>query len=336
MKYLVTGGAGFIGSHLSEYLLSQGHSVCAIDDLSTGAVANIAKIRGHRKFAYIFSSVLDLGVMAEAIDSADVVVHLAASVGVRVVVESSVRTIENNVMGTESVLRLAARKQKKVVVISTCEVYGKSSRVPFSEDDDIVIGPSTIGRWSYACSKALDEFLALAYCREKKTPVLVARLFNTVGPRQTSRYGMVVPSFVRQALNNEPITVYGDGSQTRCFTDVADIVDGIVRVCEADAVGETFNLGSNEEVTINELAELVRNVTDSRSSIVHIPYEQAYGEGFEDIQRLVPSIEKASRILGYRPTRNLRQIIDRIVEWSSAISDDPPFPGALATSPRLD
>ena len=326
MKYLITGGAGFIGSHLSEYLLCLGHSVCIIDDLSTGALTNIAKFRRHRNFAYIFGSILDPGVMAEAIDSADVVVHLAASVGVRVVIESSVGTIVNNLIGTESVLRLAARTRKKVVVISTCEVYGKSNKVPFSDDDDIVIGPAIVGRWSYACSKALNEFLALAYWREKKTPVLVARLFNTVGPRQTGRYGMVVPSFVRQALNNEPITVYGNGRQTRCFTDVADIVDGIVRVCETDAVGETFNLGSNEEVTINELAELVCDVTCSRSPIVHIPYEQAYGDGFEDIQRLVPSIEKASRVLGYRPTRTLRQIIERIVDWNLAVGDDLRFP----------
>jgi UDP-glucose 4-epimerase len=336
MKYLVTGGAGFIGSHLCEYLLSQGHSVCAIDDLSTGTLTNIAKIRQHRNFTYRFCSILDLGVMPEPIDAADVVVHLAASVGVRVVVQSPVRTIVNNLIGTESVLRLAARKRKKVVVISTCEVYGKSDRVPFSDDDDIVIGPASVGRWSYACSKALDEFLALAYWRENKTPVLVARLFNTVGPRQTDRYGMVVPSFVRQALNHEPITVFGDGSQTRCFTDVADIVDGIVRVCETDAVGETFNLGSNEEVTINALAELVRNVSGSRSPIVHIPYEQAYGDGFEDIQRLVPSIEKASRVLGYRPTRNLRQIIQRIVDWNLAGGDDSPFPGALAANRLAD
>jgi UDP-glucose 4-epimerase len=332
MKYLVTGGAGFIGSHLCEYLLSQGHSVCLIDDLSTGAVANIAKIRGHRNLAYIFSSVLDRGVLAESIDSADVIVHLAASVGVRVVVESPVRTIENNVMGSEIVLRLAARKNKRVIITSTSEVYGKSNKVPFCEDDDIVIGPSTRGRWSYACSKALDEFLGLAYWREKKTPVLIARLFNTVGPRQIGRYGMVVPRFVRQALDSEPITVYGDGRQTRCFTDVADIVDGIARMSVVQTAGEIFNLGSNEEVTINELAELVRNITCSRSPIVHLPYEEAYGEGFEDMQRRVPSIEKASRVLGYRPTRNLREIIERIVEWNLATAEDPPFPGALVAN----
>jgi len=316
VKALITGGAGFIGSHLSGHLLDLGDEVWVVDDLSTGSIENIEHFKGHPRFHYQISSMANVPQLAELVDRSDVVYHLAAAVGVRLIVESPVRTIETNIRGTEIVLECAAKKQKLVVIASTSEVYGKADKVPFCEDDDLVIGPTTKGRWSYACSKAIDEFLALAYWKEKRVPVIVARLFNTVGPRQTGRYGMVLPSFVRQALRGEPITVFGNGSQSRCFAYVGDVVQALAGLARLDAArGEVFNLGNDEEVTINELAERVRLAARSRSEIVHIPYEQAYEAGFEDMQRRVPSLQKIRRFLGYRPVTGLDEIILKVVEY---------------------
>lgn len=318
MNYLITGGAGFIGSHLSELLLVEGHRVSVIDDLSTGSAVNVAHLRSDPNFSCIYASLFDRSLTAELVDNADIVVHLAAAVGVKLIVQSPVHTIEANILGTEQILKLAAKKGKKVVLASTSEIYGKSTNMPFSEHDDMVFGPSIRSRWSYACSKAIDEFLALAYYREKHTPVVIVRLFNTVGPRQTGHYGMVVPRFVRQALRNEPITVYGDGTQKRCFSYVGDIVSAIYRLSqESRAVGEIFNLGSDQEISINQLAELVREVTTSHSNIIHIPYTEAYGEGFEDMVRRVPNLAKAARVIGYRPTLQIRQIVERVAAHMS-------------------
>lgn len=313
MNYLVTGGAGFIGSHLVEALLKDGHTVAIIDDLSTGSILNIDHVKKEPRFQYVLDTVMNRAVMMEMIDRADVIVHLAAAVGVRLIVESPVRTIETNIKGTEVVLELAAKKKKKVLIASTSEVYGKASKVPFCEDDDLVMGATGKGRWSYACSKMIDEFLALAYWREKQVPTVVVRLFNTVGPRQTGQYGMVVPRFVTQARRNEPITVYGDGTQRRCFTWVGDVVRALIALSQhPGAVGEIFNLGSTEEVTILELAERAKGLTGSQSPILFVPYEQAYAKGFEDMARRVPSIQKAERLIGYRPTMGLDGILKSV------------------------
>lgn len=313
MNYLVTGGAGFIGSHLVEALLKDGHTVAIIDDLSTGSMLNIDHVKKEPRFQYVLDTVMNRAVMMEMIDRADVIVHLAAAVGVRLIVESPVRTIETNIKGTEVVLELAAKKKKKVLIASTSEVYGKALKVPFCEDDDLVMGATGKGRWSYACSKMIDEFLALAYWREKQVPTVVVRLFNTVGPRQTGQYGMVVPRFVTQARRNEPITVYGDGTQRRCFTWVGDVVRALIALSQhPGAVGEIFNLGSTEEVTILELAERAKGLTGSQSPILFVPYEQAYAKGFEDMARRVPSIEKAERLIGYRPTMGLDGILKSV------------------------
>ncbi len=315
MRVLITGGAGFIGSHLADAYLARGDEVAVLDDLSTGSMENIRHLKHHPRFHYTVDSVHKASVVAELIDECDVVFHLAAAVGVRLIVESPVRTIETNVHGTEVVLAQANKKQKKVLVASTSEVYGLSTQVPFREDGPLVMGASTKGRWSYACSKALDEFLALAYCREKKLPVVVVRLFNTVGPRQTGRYGMVIPNFVRQALAGRPITVYGDGTQTRCFCDVRDVVGALVALMDHPAaVGEVFNVGSNEEVSIAELAEVVKVLADSRSELVYVPYGEAYEAGFEDMPRRVPDIGKINRLVGFRPTRSLEQILTGVIE----------------------
>jgi UDP-glucose 4-epimerase len=319
MNYLITGGSGFIGSHLSEFLLSQRHRVAVIDDLSTGSAANVAHLRANPNFSCIFASLFDRSLTAELVDDADIIVHLAASVGVKLIVQSPVRTIETNILGTEHILKLAAKKGKKVIITSTSEIYGKSSKMPFCEDDDMVFGPSIRSRWSYACSKAIDEFLGLAYYREKGTPVIIVRLFNTVGPRQTGHYGMVLPRFVRQALHSEPITVYGDGTQRRCFSYVGDIVGAIYRLTqEPRAIGEIFNLGTDREVSINQLAELVLEITLSHSKIIHIPYSEAYGEGFEDMPRRVPSLEKVRGLIGYRPTLELREIVEKVANYMSS------------------
>lgn len=319
MRALITGGAGFIGSHLAEALLSGGYEVCVIDDLSTGSFRNIQHLRTHGKFSYVIDTVMNRAVMAELVDLSDVVFHLAAAVGVRLIVESPVRTIETNVKGTEVVLDLANKKKRKVIIASTSEVYGKASKVPFREDDDLVMGATTRGRWSYACSKALDEFLALAYWKEKRVPTVVARLFNTVGPRQTGQYGMVVPTFVRQALHNEPITVYGDGLQTRCFCYVEDVVEALIALSiHPAAVGEIFNIGSDQEIAIYELGRHVQVLTRCKSEIIQVPYEKAYEEGFEDMPRRVPSIEKLHRFIGYQPTLDIDGILKRVIEHMKA------------------
>jgi UDP-glucose 4-epimerase len=322
MKVLITGGAGFIGSHLSERLLDAGAHVLVLDDLSTGAIANIEHLIGREGFSYRIGSVREAPLVAELVDRCDVTVHLAAAVGVRLIVEKPVHTIETNVHGTEVVLNAVARKGRKVVLASTSEVYGKSQRTPFSEDDDLVLGPTLHSRWAYACSKALDEWLGLAYLREKGVPVVITRFFNTVGPRQTGRYGMVLPTFVRQALANEPITVYGTGDQSRCFGHVADAVEAIVRLIRTpEAVGNVYNVGADEEVTINQLAELVRDMAGSRSEIVHVPYGEAYAEGFEDMARRVPDVRKLERTIGFRPRTPLRQIVADVIAYERAHTD---------------
>ncbi len=314
MKALLTGGAGFVGSHLAEALLAGGHHVIGIDDLSTGSMENIAHLKGRPGFEYVIDSIMNERLLAELIDRADVVFHLAAAVGVKLIVEAPVRTIETNVHGTEVVLKHASKKGKLVVIFSTSEVYGKSAAVPFREDADLVLGPTPKHRWAYACSKAIDEFLALAYYRERGLPVIIVRLFNTVGPRQTGRYGMVIPTFVRQALAGEPITVYGDGTQSRSFTDVSDVVGGLVRlVAEPAAVGQVFNIGTSEEITILALAEKVRAATGSRSRIAFVPYDEAYEAGFEDMPRRVPDLAKIRAIVGYRATLGLDEILERII-----------------------
>ena len=314
MRALITGGAGFIGSHLAERLLDEGHQVFVLDDLSTGSFENIAHLKGHPKFSYTIDTVTNESLLSELVDQCDVIFHLAAAVGVRLIVEAPVRTIETNVHGTEVVLRAAAKKNKVVVIASTSEVYGKSADVPFREDGDLALGPTSKHRWAYACSKAIDEFLALAYWKERKLPVIVVRFFNTVGPRQTGRYGMVVPTFVRQALDGQPITVYGDGMQSRCFTYVGDVVNALVKLCqEPRAIGEVFNLGNEEEVSIRELAERVKASTGSASPIVTIPYDQAYESGFEDMPRRVPDISKVRALIGFEPKVKLDEILQLVI-----------------------
>jgi UDP-glucose 4-epimerase len=316
MRILITGGAGFIGSHLSDLLLGRDHDVTVIDDLSTGSMENIRQAKENPRFQYFIDTIFNKPLLAELIDDAEVVFHLAAAVGVLNIVESPVRTIETNVGGSELVLELAAKKKKRVLIASTSEVYGKSTKFPFSEEDDLVLGPTTKGRWSYACSKAIDEFLALAYHRERKLPVTIVRLFNTVGPRQTGRYGMVLPTFVKQALCGEPLTVFGDGEQSRCFTHVGDIVKGLVQCVSCNAAaGQVFNLGNIEEVTMNTLAEKVIEATGSASTIKYLSYDEAYGAGFEDMQRRVPDISKARQWFGYAPTQSLDDIIESVVAY---------------------
>jgi len=318
---LITGGAGFIGSHLADALIERGDRVAIIDDLSTGAVANIRHLKGHPNFSYTLDTIANEAVLAELIDESDAVVHLAAAVGVQLIVQSPVRTIETNVNGTELVLRWAAKKGKTVLIASTSEVYGKSERAPFREDDDLVLGPSTINRWSYACSKLLDEFLALAYHKERDLPVIIARLFNTVGPRQTGRYGMVVPRFVRAALRNVPLRVYGDGQQTRCFCYVGDTVRALIALLDhPDAVGKVFNVGNPQEVSILELAQRVVKLAQSSSPIVLVPYEHAYEAGFEDMRRRVPDISRLTALTGFRPTLDLDDIIRTVIEYEQAHS----------------
>ena len=313
-RSLITGGAGFVGSHLAEELLRRGEEIFVIDDLSTGRIDNIESLKPNPRFHYVIDSVHNEPVLAELIDRCDVVYHLAAAVGVKLIVESPVNTIETNVHGTEVVLKLANKKKKKVLITSTSEVYGKSTSVPFREDQDLVLGPTTKGRWSYACSKAIDEFLAIAYWHEKRLPVVIVRLFNTVGPRQTGRYGMVIPNFVQQALNEEPITVFGDGTQSRAFGYVGDVVRALADLARhPQAVGEVFNIGNTNEITMNALAELIKQMTGSESGITHIPYDQAYEQGFEDMPRRVPDISKIQRLIGYQPTVALEQILERVI-----------------------
>ena len=332
MKVLITGGAGFIGSHLAERCLSEGWCVSVLDDLSTGSFENIAHLKGRPKFDYIIDTVFNVPLVAELVDCCDIVFHLAAAVGVRLIVDSPVKTIETNVHGTEIVLRAVGKKQKRIVIASTSEVYGKSNCVPFREDADLVMGATTRGRWSYACSKALDEFLALAYFNEKGVPATVVRLFNTVGPRQTGRYGMVIPTLIRQALLGEPITVYGDGKQRRCFGYVGDIVEALVRIAKsASVVGEVINIGNDEEISIRGLAEMIKSRTRSDSEIIQVPYDQAYGPGFEDMFRRVPCLEKLKRLLDYRPSTPLPVILDSVVaDIQERLSEE--TAGMLATA----
>lgn len=316
MRALITGGAGFIGSHLAETLLGAGHEVWIIDDLSTGAIDNIAGFKDHPKLHYAIEDVITGASLPEFVDRADVVYHLAAAVGVRLIVDEPVRTIETNIKGTEAVLRHAAKKQKPVLIASTSEAYGKSADVPFREDGDTVLGPTTRSRWSYACSKLIDEFLALSYHRERKLPAVVARLFNCVGPRQTGRYGMVVPRFVKQALGGGPITVYGDGSQSRCFADVSDVVRGLIALmAEPKAYGGIFNIGNDEEVTIRALADRVRDRVNPKAQIHTIPYDQAYEPGFEDLKRRKPCLDRIRSVIDYRCTVSLDEIIDRVARF---------------------
>jgi len=315
MRALITGGAGFVGSHLSEALLADGHEVFALDNLSTGSIDNIEHLKTNPRFHYTIESVTNEPVLAEHIDRCDVIFHLAAAVGVRKIVEEPVATIETNVHGTEVVLKHANKKKKLVVIASTSEVYGKSLEVPFREDADLVLGPTPKHRWAYACSKAIDEFLALAYWKEKKLPVIIIRLFNTVGPRQSGQYGMVIPNFVRQALANQPITVFGDGTQSRSFTYVGDVVSGLLKLVQhPKAVGEVFNIGNGQEISMNALAAKIKAMTGSTSDIVLIPYDQAYEAGFEDMPRRVPELSKIRNLVGYEPRVHLDEILTRVID----------------------
>ena len=315
MRVLITGGAGFVGSHLAEALLERGDEVFALDNLSTGSIDNITHLKDHPRFHYTIDTVTNEPVLAELIDRCDVIVHLAAAVGVKLIVEAPVHTIETNVHGTEVVLKHANKKKKLVLIASTSEVYGKSADVPFREDADLVLGPTSKHRWAYACSKLIDEFLALAYWKERKLPVIIVRLFNTVGPRQTGQYGMVIPNFVRQALAGQPITVYGDGRQSRSFTYVGDVVRAMVALInEPRAVGQVFNIGNGKEISIGQLATKVRDLVGSASEIVLVPYEQAYEAGFEDMARRVPDISKIRALIGYEPVVELDETLTRVVE----------------------
>jgi UDP-glucose 4-epimerase len=315
MRVLITGGSGFVGSHLAEALLERGDEVFILDDLSTGSIDNIVHLKGNPRFHYTIDTVTNEPVLAELLDRCDVVVHLAAAVGVKLIVEQPVHTIETNVHGTEVVLKHANKKKKLVLIASTSEVYGKSTDVPFDEKQDLVLGATTKHRWAYACSKMIDEFLALAYWKERKLPVIVVRLFNTVGPRQTGQYGMVIPTFVRQALAGQPITVFGDGTQSRSFTYVGDVVSAMVALIdEPRAVGQVFNIGNGAEITMNDLAARVKQMTGSTSEIVRIPYDQAYEAGFEDMPRRVPDIQKIGALVGYKPIVDLDEILGRVIE----------------------
>jgi UDP-glucose 4-epimerase len=321
VQFLITGGAGFIGSHLAERLLDRGDHVVLLDNLSTGSVENIRHLKSRQRMQYHLDNIENRQLVAELVDDADVVVHLAAAVGVKLIVESPVRTIETNVNGTQMILEAACKKRKLVLTASTSEVYGKNTNVPFHEDADLVLGATTKGRWSYAASKALDEFLALSYWKEKKLPVIVVRLFNTVGPRQTGRYGMVLPNFVKSALDHSPVQVYGNGQQSRCFCDVRDTVESLIRLMDTDkSVGQVVNVGNTEEVTITELAHRVIELTASSSTIEYIPYDQAYEPGFEDMMRRVPCVDKLQALTGFRPQTSLDEIIARVATFFRATS----------------
>jgi UDP-glucose 4-epimerase len=316
MQFLITGGAGFIGSYLCEELLTRGHKVHVLDDLSTGAMRNIRHLKHRSGFEYTLDSADNHGVVAELVDEADVVYHLAAAVGVDLIVESPVRTIETNVHCTEVVLTHASKKKKPIFIASTSEVYGKSANIPYREDGDLLFGPTYKGRWSYASSKAIDEYLALAYWRERRVPTVIGRLFNTVGPRQTGRYGMVIPTFVRQALSGHPITVYGDGTQSRCFCHVRDVVTALASLMlTEEAYGQVFNIGSTHEIEIADLAQRVKGITDSSSEITLVPYDEAYEEGFEDMARRVPDLSRIRDLLGWTPMRTLDQVLADVIEY---------------------
>ena len=331
MRFLITGGAGFIGSHLAERLLGRGDHVVLLDNLSTGSMENIRHLKSSERMRYHLDNIENRQLVAELVDDADVIVHLAAAVGVKLIVESPVRTIETNVNGTQMILEAACKKRKLVLTASTSEVYGKNTNLPFHEDADLVLGPTTKGRWSYAASKALDEFLALAYWKEKKLPVIVVRLFNTVGPRQTGRYGMVLPNFVKSALDNNVISVYGNGKQSRCFCDVRDTVEGLIRLMDTErSVGEVVNIGNTEEISIEALAQTVKDRTGSTSPIEYVPYDQAYEPGFEDMMRRVPCVDKLQALTGFRPRTSLAEIIDRVAAYFR--QKDEPLPAQKAVT----
>lgn len=324
MKILITGGAGFVGSHLADKLWSQGHDITVIDDLSTGRYSNVAHLEGQDRFQLIIGTILNEALMERLIRDTDEVFHMASAVGVKLIMEQPVKTIETIFHGTDVVLKYCSRYRKKVLVPSTSEVYGKSTQVPFNEDNDILKGSTSKHRWAYACAKELDEFLALAHWKETHLPVVVIRLFNTVGPRQTGQYGMVVPNFIKAALQNQPIPIHGDGTQTRCFGHVSDIVEGLTKAIDTtECFGQVMNLGNPEEVSIKELAERIIAATGSKSEIQYIPYEVAYGAGFEDMQRRVPDIGKAQRLIDFQPTRTLDNIISDVVEefWDNLKTD---------------
>lgn len=315
-KVLITGGAGFIGSHLCEALVHQGYQVVAIDDLSTGRLENIAHLRPLPNFQFVRETITNQQVLDRLASEAEIIVHLAAAVGVKLIVEDPVRTIRTNIMGTEAVLTTANRYGCKVLIASTSEVYGKGVKVPFEEEDDSLIGSTTHNRWAYATSKAVDEFLGLAYHHQFGLPVIIMRFFNTVGPRQTGQYGMVVPRFVRQALNGQPLTIYGDGQQSRCFADVSDVVGAVARLAEhPGATGQVFNIGTTEEVTVLELARLVLAKTGSRSELQFVPYEDAYAPGFEDLRRRVPCLDKISALIGYAPRCTLDETLQKVIDY---------------------
>ena len=315
-RYLITGGAGFIGSHLAETLLAQGDSVTVIDDLSTGSFENIEHLVENPHFRFAIDTINNEIVLDRLASECDVIFHLAAAVGVKLIVEKPVHTIETNVRGTEAVLKVALRYRAKVMLASTSEVYGKGNKIPFAEGDDVLLGPTIHHRWAYAASKMIDEFLALAYLHEKGLPVVIFRLFNTIGPRQTGQYGMVVPRFVKQALQVNPISVYGDGEQRRSFTWVGDVVDALIRLSKhPEAVGEVFNIGHQKEISINELADLIKKMTQSTSPIEKIPYESAYAGGFEDMQRRMPDIEKINTLIGYQPSIDLPGMLTKIINY---------------------
>jgi UDP-glucose 4-epimerase len=327
MRILITGGAGFVGSHLADELLARGHTVHVLDDLSTGSIDNIRHLRDVPAFGYTIDSCRNVSLVAELVDEADLIYHLAAAVGVELIVESPVRTIETNIHTTEVVLANASKKSKPVFVASTSEVYGKSAALPYQEDGDLLLGPTFKGRWSYACSKAIDEFLALAYWKERKLPTVIGRMFNTTGPRQSGRHGMVLPSLVEQAIAGRPLTVYGDGTQSRCFCHVRDVVRGLADLMERDDLyGEIFNIGSTEEITISALAERIRDVVGSRSPITYVPYDVAYEAGFEDMQRRIPDISKINSTIGWEPTKSLDEIIRAVEDHQLQTS----WPQALA------
>ncbi len=319
MKVLITGGAGFIGSHLSRMLLGMGHEVLVLDDLSTGCYANIEEIDDGKHFRLLVDSVNNEAIVNECVSQCDLVFHLASAVGVQLIIDKPIHTIESIVGGTEIVLKACARYRRPFLLTSTSEVYGKGIKVPFCEDDDTVMGATCRRRWSYACAKALDEFLALAHWIETRLPIVICRLFNTVGPRQTGQYGMVIPRLVRQALQGKPLTVFGDGTQTRCFTHVSDVVDALWKIMNCrEARGQVINIGNNQEISIMQLAERIVKLTGTTSKIELIPYSQAYGEGFEDMQRRVPCLDKASRLIGYKPTHSLDDILQDVIAWEKA------------------
>lgn len=322
MKILITGGAGFVGSHLADKLIGQGNQITVIDDLSTGRYSNVEHLEGNPDFRLIIDTVLDQSLMETLIRESDCVFHMASAVGVRLIMEQPVKTIETIFHGTDIVLKYCSRYRKRVLIPSTSEVYGKGASIPFREEDDLLTGATDKHRWAYACAKTLDEFLALAHWKETRLPVVVVRLFNTVGPRQTGQYGMVVPRFVHSAIRNEPITVFGDGTQQRCFGHVHDVVEGLSKLLESpQCFGQVINLGNDEEVSILGLAERAIELTGSKSSIRFIPYEEAYGDGFEDMKRRVPGLEKAKRLIGYQPTRTLTDIINDVAgEFKSSIA----------------